>query len=64
MARGFGIRYAWTEMGLAKDDIVSRSSIKIIQGPTSLAILAYCALIGESLPEFKLSVDVMSQWCI
>ena len=37
MARGFGIRHAWTEMGLAQDDIVSRCSFKIIQGPTSLA---------------------------
>ena len=37
MARDFGIRHAWTEMGLAQDDIVSRCSFKIIQGPTSLA---------------------------
>ena len=37
MARDFGIRHAWTEMGLAQDDIDSRCSFKIIQGPTSLA---------------------------
>ena len=60
MAKGYGIWHALNEMGRARDDIVGQRPFKMIQGPTSV----YCALTGESSPEFKLSVDVMSQRCI